>query len=93
MAGDTAGSSLRRLNSLQHRIYNLLGHCRQNNRCGYNVTSARVRDGPSQAAVHVWSSLDAGLLDRPLDKLPSIKVRPTALPSLLTLTLTHDPDF
>jgi len=24
-AGDTAGSSLRRLNSLQHRIYNLLG--------------------------------------------------------------------
>ena len=24
-AGDTAGSSLRRLSSLQHRIYNLLG--------------------------------------------------------------------
>ena len=28
-AGDTAGSSLRRLSSLQHRIYNLLGTCPQ----------------------------------------------------------------
>ena len=38
-AGDTAGSSLRRLNSLQHRIYNLLGNHPE--RCSHH-TRART---------------------------------------------------